>query len=127
MRALMLSHSGYPAVERWGPALTLYIVGLTIKILVDLAKHWLKGRVGTGVEPLIKTVLIYLDSLFSVVMWVGGFYSLYWLFPAERWYQLLAVLLLSSVTLVTFRAFYSTAGTPLTVFQGLGSLYSAGF
>ena len=127
MRALMLSHSGYPAVERWGPALTLYIIGLTIKVLVDLAKHWLKGRVGTGVEPLIKTVLIYLDSLFSVVMWVGGFYSLYWLFPAERWYQLLAVLLLSSVTLVTFRAFYSTAGTPLNVFQGLGSLYSAGF
>ena len=75
-----------------------------------------EGR-SLGIQTLVKIVVIYLDSLFSVVMWVGGFYTLYWVFPSERWYELLPVFLLSSIALIASRSFCSTAGTPLAVFQ----------
>jgi len=84
--------SDYPATERWLPSLILFIIGLKVKILI-----------------------IYLDCLFSVVMWVGGFYSLYSVFPAETFYQLFFTFLLSSLILLGFRAFCSTAGSPLTI------------
>jgi len=34
--------SGYPASERWLPSVILYIIGLNMKILVDLIKHSLR-------------------------------------------------------------------------------------
>ena len=108
----------YPASQRWLPSLILYIIGLNMKILVDLLKHALRERIenrGGRTQTLVKILLIYLDSLFSVVMWVGGFYILYSLFPAETLYQLLSTFLLSCLLLLGFRAFCSTAGTPLSI------------
>ena len=66
-------------------------------------------------QTLVKVVILYLDCLFSVVMWVGGFYILYSLFPAETSYQLLSTFLLSCLILLGSRAFCSTTGSPLTI------------
>merc|ERR1719150_45282 len=64
---------------------------------------------------MVKILIIYLDSLFSVVMWVGGFYLLYYLFPDETFSQLFSTFLISSLILLGFRAFCSTAGSPMTI------------
>lgn len=118
------SPPGFQDSDRWRPSLVLYSLGLTVKILLELSKQWVGERLeggGPGLQTLVKIIIIYLDCLFSVVMWVGGFYTLYWLFPREEWYQLLSVLLASSITLIASRAFCSTAGTPLTVIQDTSS------
>ena len=89
-----------------------------MKILVDLIKHSLRERLenrGGLTQTLVKILIIYLDCLFSVVMWVGGFYSLYSLFPAETFYQLFFTFLISINILLGFRAFCSTIGSPLTI------------
>ena len=91
-----------------------------MKILVDLLKHSLREKMerrGGLTQTLVRSVIIYLDSLFSVVMWVGGFYILYSLFPAETSYQLLSTFLLSCLVLLGSRAFCSTAGTPLSIIR----------
>lgn len=112
--------SEYPASQRWLPSLILYIIGLNMKILVDLIKHSLRERLenrGGATHSLVKITIIYLDCLFSVVMWVGGFYILYSVFPAETFLQLSSTFLLSSLVLLVSRGFCSTAGSPLTIIR----------
>ena len=91
-----------------------------MKILVDLIKHSLRERLenrGGATHSLVKITIIYLDCLFSVVMWVGGFYILYSVFPAETFLQLSSTFLLSSLVLLVSRGFCSTAGSPLTIIR----------
>ena len=106
--------------KRWIPSLTLYLVGLLMKMIVDLIKNLLKKKVGDRnavIQTISKIVIIYNDALFGVVFWAGGFNILYVIFPSMLWYQLLSVFLLSSLSLFTMNAFKCTTGTPITIIR----------
>ena len=101
------------------PALLLYSVGLVMKILIDLVKHYLQDKIlnrGSVLKTITKLIIIYNDALFGVVLWVGGFNILYAQFPDMRWYQLLSVFIISSGALFSLNAFKCTAGTPIAIF-----------
>lgn len=111
---------GSPPHKRWIPALTLYLVGLIMKIIVDLIKNLLKEKIqerGVVIQTIAKIVIIYNDAVYGVVFWVGGFNILYFIFPTMLWYQLLTVFLLSSISLFTMNAFKCTTGTPITIIR----------
>jgi len=102
----------------WIPALFLYGVGLSMKILIDLTKEFLRDSItvrGWWIQTIVKLVIIYLDALFGVWLWLGCFNILYFLFPGMLWYQLFSVLLMSSLLMISLQAFKCTAGTPLTI------------
>ena len=109
-----------PPNKRWIPALVLYLVGLLMKIIVDLIKNLLKEKVqnrNVVIQTITKIVIIYNDALFGVVFWVGGFNILYVIFPSMLWYQLFTVFLLSSISLFTMNAFKCTTGTPIVIIK----------
>lgn len=112
--------TGSPPVKRWIPSLILYLVGLLMKIIVDLIKNLLKEKIqnrNVVIQTISKIVIIYNDALFGVVFWVGGFNILYVIFPSMQWYQLLTVFLLSSISLFTMNAFKCTTGTPIVIIR----------
>jgi len=112
--------TGSPPNKRWIPSLTLYLVGLLMKIIVDLIKNILKTKVedrNIVIQTISKIVIIYNDALFGVVFWVGGFNILYVIFPSMLWYQLLSVFLLSSISLFSINAFKCTTGTPICIIR----------
>ena len=109
---------GVPGRERWLPSLLLSIIGVLMKIIIDLVKHFLRPKIedrGVVIQTVTKVILIYNDALFGVVFWVGGFNILYTGFPPMLWHQLLAVLLLSAASLFLMGAFQCTAGVPTTI------------
>jgi len=110
--------SGIAVSEKWVPSLSLFTVGLVMKILIDFIKHYLKQKICDShilLQIVVKVIIIYLDALSGVVLWVGGFNVLYSAFPGMRWYQLLTVFLTSSLTLFSIKAFKCTASTPVTI------------
>lgn len=103
--------------SRWYPALILYLIGTTMKILVDLTKHSLRSILinkGPCLQSFSSMILVYLDAFFGVVMWVGGFNLLY-VFPGLHWYGLTGVLLVASSILMVIKAFNSTGSVPLGI------------
>ena len=89
-----------------------------MKILIDIIKYFLKQKICDShilLQIVTKVIIVYLDALFGVVLWVGGFNVLYAAFPDMKCYQLLTVFLASSFTLFSIKAFKCTAGTPVTI------------
>lgn len=104
--------------SRWHPALMLYLTGMFMKITVDLTKHSLRDILinkGSIFQSFASTILLYLDSFFGVVMWVGGFNLLY-VFPSLYWYSLTGVLIISSSILMVIKAFHCTGSVPLSIY-----------
>jgi len=101
--------------DNWYPALLLWLTGVTVKILLDLVKQSLGPTIrqsGAILGSLANCLMVYLDSVFSVVLWVGGFNILY-VFPGLYWWTLTPVLIFSSSALLSLRAFHCTVGAPL--------------
>lgn len=107
---------GHPTqTERWWRPALLYCTGLIVKVCLDLAKHWFGPTLShshPGLQKTVSLVITYLDSLFGVILWVGGFRLLY-VFPGLHWTFLTGVLLVSTSLLFILRAFHCTSGTPL--------------
>jgi len=104
--------------SRWYPALILYVIGTSMKIIVDLTKHSLRETLinkGQCLQTFTSMVLIYLDAFFGVLMWVGGFNLLY-VFPSFYWYGLTGLLIIASCILMFIRAFHCTGSIPLNVY-----------
>jgi len=104
--------------SRWQPALMLYLVGMFMKITVDLTKHSLKDALinkGISLQTFTSSILLYLDAFFGVVMWVGGFNLLY-VFPSLYWFSLTGVLIIASSILMLLKAYHSTGGIPLAIY-----------
>jgi len=104
--------------SRWYPALILYVIGTSMKIIVDLTKHSLRETLinkGQCLQTFTSMVLIYLDAFFGVLMWVGGFNLLY-VFPSFYWYGLTGLLIIASSILMFIRAFHCTGSIPLNVY-----------
>ena len=103
--------------SQWFSAILLYLVGLLIKICIDLLKHILNPILANhclAIQYISIFVLIYLDATFGVVMWVGGF-NLLNIFPGVYWVSLTSVLLISTCILMLIQAFHCTSGTPLSI------------
>ena len=78
---------GSPPNKRWIPSFTLYLVGLLMKIIVDLIKNLLKKKVedrNAVIQTISKIVIIYNDALFGVVFWAGGFNILYVILDSKK-------------------------------------------
>jgi len=101
--------------SRWRPALILYLVGLLVKICLDLVRHTLGPTIKSSCQLLAsfaQLLIVYVDSVFSVVMWVGGFNILYALLGLY-WWWLCLVLVVASSLLISLKAFHCTGGAPL--------------
>jgi len=112
-----LAFRDLPDDSRWYPALMLYLIGMLMKIAVDLLKHTLKDVLinkGPCLQTLSSALLLYLDSSFGVVLWVGGFNLLY-LFFGVYWYSLTGVFIGSGIILMIIKAFHCTGGVPLAI------------
>jgi len=102
---------------KWFPALLLFLIGLLIKICIDVVKHIVRPILTNYcaiIQYLSVSVILYLDATSGVVMWVGGFNLLY-VFPSLYWYSLTSVLFISTSILMFLQAFHSTSGTPLAI------------
>jgi len=103
--------------DRWLPALTLYITGMSMKIILDLLKLSLRNVLinkDSYIQSFASLILVYLDAFFGVVMWVGGFNLLY-VFPSVEWYSLTSVLFIACIFLMVIRAFHCTGSVPLAL------------
>lgn len=103
---------------KWYPALLLFLIGLLIKICIDVVKHIIRPVLAnccTIIQYLSVSIIIYLDATSGVVMWVGGFNLLY-VFPSLYWYSLTSVLFISTTILMALQAFHCTRGTPLSIY-----------
>jgi len=104
--------------DRWYPALILYLTGMSMKIILDITKHSLRGILinkDSCIQSFASMILVYFDSFFGVVMWVGGFNLLY-VFPSIEWYSLTSVFFIGIIFLMVIKAFHCTGGVPLAVF-----------
>jgi len=100
---------------RWLPALILYILGLLVKICLDLVRHTLGPTIqssGALLSAFAQLLLVYVDSVFGVVLWVGGFNILYALLGLYWWWLCLVFVIACSL-LIALKAFHCTGGTPL--------------
>ena len=71
----LITFAGIAASDKWVPSLSLFTVGLSMKILIDVIKHYLKQKICDShilLQIVVKVLIIYLDALFGVVLWVGA-------------------------------------------------------
>jgi len=100
---------------RWSPALLLYLAGLAVKIILDVVRHTLGPTISSScplLSAFAKLLIVYIDSVFGVILWVGGFNILYALLGLY-WWSLCGTLLVSSTLLILLKAFHCTGGAPL--------------
>merc|ERR1711936_1374606 len=67
----------FPTLDsRLKPSLILYLCGVSLKITLDLIKHSFREILrneGAKQKIFATTIILYLDAIFSVLMWVEGF------------------------------------------------------
>jgi len=101
--------------EKYYRAGTLFLVGLVVRIVLDLVKHYIVlnlQHLHISIRLVIKCLVLYSESLFGVCMWVGMFNIMY-TGPKTYWYSLVSTLIISSFLLMNLRAFHCSGGTPL--------------
>lgn len=112
-----LAITDVPFSDRWLPALLLYLIGACMKIMVDLTKHALRDALlnkDSWLQNLVSFILLYLDSSFGVVMWVGGFNLLAWSL-GTTWYTLTCIFFIATGLLIAIKAFHCSGGIPLAI------------
>lgn len=100
------------------PSLILYLCGIFLKIMLDLIKHSIREILrneGAKTKMFATTVILYLDAIFSVMMWVEGFNFLNEFPCLLSWFSLASILVVVSIILMLLKAFHCTGGVPLTI------------
>jgi len=109
----------FPTLDsRLKPSLILYLCGMSLKITLDLIKHSIREILrneGAKQKIFATTIILYLDAIFSVLMWVEGFNFLNEFPILLSWYCLASILVVVSIILMLLKAFHCTGGVPLTI------------